>query len=124
MNKNVQLKLTVRLYTDDEERCFGPGVATLLSRVEEHHSLRQAAASMGMAYSKAWRILKKAEEGFGCKLLHSTIGGVHGGGAVLTNEAKQLLTSYESYCADLRAYGQKRFKEIFSDNEFTICEIN
>lgn len=114
MEKNLQLKLTVRLYTHDQERCFGPGVATLLSRVREHHSLRQAASSMGMAYSKAWRILKTAEEGFGCKLLHSTIGGVHGGGAVLTEEAERLLTAYESYCADLRAYGEKRFEETFA----------
>ncbi|MEG1593144.1 MAG: ModE family transcriptional regulator, partial [Oscillibacter sp.] len=62
MKENLHLKLTVRLYTDDHERCFGPGIATLLSRVREHHSLRAAAASMEMAYSKAWRILRTAEE--------------------------------------------------------------
>ena len=46
MEKEVHLKLTVRLYTDDNERCFGPGIATLLHRVQEHHSLRAAAGSM------------------------------------------------------------------------------
>ena len=40
-----------------------------------------AAASMEMAYSKAWRIIHEAEEGFGFRLLDSTIGGRHGGGA-------------------------------------------
>ncbi|MEG1658926.1 MAG: LysR family transcriptional regulator [Oscillibacter sp.] len=113
MKENLHLKLTVRLYTDDHERCFGPGIATLLSRVREHHSLRAAAASMEMAYSKAWRILRTAEEVFGCKLLHSTIGGTGGGGAVLTETAERLLTAYEAYRADVTAYSEARFDAAF-----------
>ena len=76
----LHLKLTLRLYSDDDQRCFGPGIATLLERVVVHRSLRAAAASMGMAYSKAWRIIRTAEGVFGCKLLLSTVGGSHGGG--------------------------------------------
>lgn len=113
MDKDLHLKLTVRLYTDDNQRCFGPGIATLLHRVEEHHSLRAAAASMGMAYSKAWRIIRTAEGVFGCKLLASTIGGQHGGGAVLTEQAQRLLGAYDAYCADVQSYSQSRFEAAF-----------
>ena len=113
MENDLHLKLTIRLYTDDNQRCFGPGIATLLSRVREHHSLRSAAASMEMAYSKAWRIVRTAEEVFGCKLLSSTIGGQHGGGAVLTPQAERLLAAYESYCADVEAYSLARFSDVF-----------
>ena len=113
MGKDIHLKLTVRLYSDDDHRCFGPGIATLLRRVELHHSLRAAAASMEMAYSKAWRIIRTAEAVFGCKLLSSTIGGAHGGGAVLTPEAERLLAAYEAYCADVGAYAQEKFEEAF-----------
>ena len=113
MEKELQLKLTVRLYTDDRTRCFGPGIATLLHRVEEHASLRSAAASMEMAYSKAWRIIRTAEDVFGCKLLDSTIGGQHGGGAVLTSEAERLLGVYRAYQADVEAYARGRFDEAF-----------
>ena len=84
MKENLKLKLTVRLYSDDDERCFGPGIATLLHRVDEHRSLRAAAASMGMAYSKAWRIVRTAESVFGCKMLATSTGGKNGGGASLT----------------------------------------
>ena len=77
----LHLKVTLRIYSDDDQRCFGPGIATLLQRVREHHSLRAGAASMEMAYSKAWRIIRTAETVFGCKLLSSTIGGAHGGDA-------------------------------------------
>lgn len=114
MGKELHLKLTVRLFTDDNQRCFGPGIATLLERVREHHSLRAAAASMEMAYSKAWRIIRTAEDVFGCKLLDSTIGGQHGGGAVLTPEAERLLAAYWNYQRDVERYARDRFDGAFS----------
>ena len=113
MDRELHLKLTVRLYTQDDQRCFGPGIATLLNRVREHKSLRAAASSMEMAYSKAWRIIRTAEDVFGCKLLFSTIGGQHGGGAVLTPQAEQLLKAYEDYTADVQTYSQQKFEEAF-----------
>ena len=109
----LHLKVTLRIYSDDDQRCFGPGIATLLQRVREHHSLRAGAASMEMAYSKAWRIIRTAETVFGCKLLSSTIGGAHGGGAVLTPEAERLLAAYEAYCADGGTYAQGKFADAF-----------
>ena len=75
--------------------------------------LRAAAASMEMAYSKAWRIIRTAEAVFGCKMLESTIGGKHGGGAVLTPQAEQLLEAYNAYVADVEAYCQGKFEESF-----------
>lgn len=111
MEKNITLRLTARLFA--EEKCFGPGVARLLEAVDELHSLRSAAQSMNMAYSKAWAIVHGAEQGFGCKLLHSTIGGSGGGGAELTDEARQIMAAYETYCARLNEYGQALFEELF-----------
>ena len=110
----MKLRLTPRLYQNGE-RIFGPGAAELLERVESHHSLRAAAQSMEMAYSKAWRVIHNAEAGFGCKLLHSTIGGRHGGGAELTPEARQLLADYRRFTAEVDAYAQSRFREIFGE---------
>lgn len=113
MDKELHLKLTVRLFTDDNQRCFGPGIATLLERVREHRSLRAAAASMEMAYSKAWRIIRTAEDVFGCKLLSSTIGGQHGGGAVLTPEAERLLAAYRAYEAEVKSFAEGKFESAF-----------
>lgn len=114
MDKDLHLKLTIRMYTDDNQRCFGPGIATLLQRVQQHKSLRAAAASMEMAYSKAWRIIRTAEHVFGCKLLDSTIGGNHGGGAVLTPQAERLLAAYEDYQAQVEAFAQEKFLKTFA----------
>lgn len=112
MEQKLQVKLTARLFT--EEKCFGPGVALLLTLVRECHSLRAAAAEMGMAYSKAWKIVRQSEEVFGCKLLLSTTGGRGGGGASLSPQALTLLDAYEAYCADLRTYSDQIFPDYFS----------
>ena len=112
----MELKLTPR-FLQNGQRFFGPGVAELLERVREHRSLRAAAASMEMAYSKAWRIIHEAEEGFGFRLLDSTIGGRHGGGASLTPEAEQLLADYRRLEAEIFAYSQARLQEIFPQSK-------
>ena len=110
----MELKLTPR-FLQNGQRFFGPGVAELLERVREHRSLRAAAASMEMAYSKAWTVIKNSENALGFKLLAFTTGGKHGGGAALTPEGQALLSAYDQFCAELREYGDKLFAEKFGE---------
>lgn len=112
-NARLHPVLTLRVF--GAEKCFGPGLAELLHRVEEHRSLRSAAASMGMAYSKAWTILKQAERNLDFALLLSTTGGKNGGGAVLTPEAQKLLAAYEDYCGKMNACSESLFAESFRE---------
>ena len=67
MSTNLHPVLSIRLFR--EEKCYGSGIHQLLQLVEELHSLRAAAQSMGMAYSKAWTVMKKCEEELGFPLL-------------------------------------------------------
>ena len=112
---DLRLAVTLRLLDGEGQRRFGPGVAALLEAVRENRSLRAAAGSMGMAYSKAWRIVRTAEEALDCKLLSSTIGGRHGGGAALTAEAEALLAAYRALRKEVDAYAHERFEELFRD---------
>ena len=73
MEKDLKAKIRIHLYTDD--KCFGPGICTLLEEVEKNGSLRKAAMSMNMAYSKAWKMIKLCQENLGFELLESTTGG-------------------------------------------------
>lgn len=113
MEKQLRPVLTIRIFAD--EKCFGPGIAVLLRKVQELHSLRAAAMSIGMAYSKAWTILKNAQQQLGFPLLHSTTGGKNGGGATLTPEAATLLAAYEEYCSELNAQAKTLFAEKFQN---------
>ena len=62
----VQTKIT--FVADDGEKFFGEGPYRLLRGVEKTGSLHQAAQQMEMSYSKAIKILKRAEEIIGCPL--------------------------------------------------------
>lgn len=104
--------LSCRLFTD--AKCFGPGVAQLLHAVQQLHSLRAAALSMDMAYSKAWTIIKNSEKALGFSLLDSTTGGKGGGGAALTPEGARLLRAYDTFCSRLHDAADELFQEEFS----------
>ena len=112
---DLRLTVTLRLLDGEDQLRFGPGVAALLEEVREKRSLRAAAGAMGMAYSKAWRIVRSAEEALGYKLLRSTVGGRNGGGAALTPEAEALLGAYQALREEVSAYAEERFQVHFRD---------
>ncbi len=109
MEQKFRPVLSVRIF--GEGKCFGPGVAELLRRVRENHSLRAAAIAMGMAYSKAWTVIKTAEKELGFDLLVSTTGGKHGGGASLSSKAEAILAAYEEYRAKVQVYAEEEFSQ-------------
>lgn len=82
---------------DNGIKFFGEGPCRLLRCVEKTGSLRAAAMEMEMAYSKATKLLKQAEENLGFSLTTRSTGGKDGGGSVLTPEGRQFLQQYEAY---------------------------
>ena len=90
-------KIRVMLCDDIGERFFGEGPCRLLHRIEETGSLRAAAQAMGLSYSKALRMVKRAEKELGFALTRKTIGGRGGGGSTLTDEARNFMERYEAY---------------------------
>lgn len=111
MEKTFKPVLSLRIFTEEGEKTFGPGVAELLRRVQSERSLRAAAISMAMAYSKAWTVIKASEAALGFPLLVSTTGGKHGGGATLSPKAEALLSAYDEYCSAMRAYAAQEFSQ-------------
>lgn len=81
----------------NDEKFFGEGPARLLHAIEERGSLRAASASMNMAYTKAFKLMKHAEAALGFSLITRTTGGRDGGGSALTPEGRRWLAQYEAY---------------------------
>lgn len=103
------MKLAIKLWliTDDNnEKIFGEGPEELLIKVDEYGSLRQAAASMNMSYSKAWGIISNIEKQLDLKLLEKQIGGVKGGGSTLTPTAREMLDKYFKIKNEVELYVQ------------------
>ena len=84
------IRLTVANPASESHSEFGRGVAALCQGVVDFGSLNASAKQMGMAYSKAWRIMKDTEEALGFKILDRD--GAHG--STLTDAGKQLLAAY------------------------------
>ncbi|MBN2334978.1 LysR family transcriptional regulator [Candidatus Bathyarchaeota archaeon] len=82
----------------DEGYVFGPGVYSLLRKIQEKGTLKEAAASLGMSYRFAWGLLKKAEEKLGEPLISASKGGRHGGGSTeITELGSQYVDEFERF---------------------------
>ena len=101
MSKLSKLKPIVRLSVvnpdTDSNSVFGRGIASLCIGVRDTGSLNAAAKSMGMAYSKAWRIVNEAEGQLGCKLIERD--GARG--STLTPAGERAIAVYEELQAEI-----------------------
>ena len=103
----------VTFLDEQGEKFFGEGPARLLRAVERHGSLRSAAISMEMAYTKALKLTKQAEAALGYPLITRTTGGKDGGGSTLTPEGKRWLQTYEAYRDACVKSNQALYRQFF-----------
>lgn len=92
----------------------GAGVQ-LLELVGRTGSLHRAAAVMGMAYSKAWKILRELEGQWGFAMLERRPGGTGGGGSSLTPEGWALLARYRALRWETEAAARQAFARYFGN---------
>lgn len=105
------LKPTIRLSIVNPDSqsgsVFGRGIASLCLGVREAGSLNAAAKGMGMAYSKAWRIIKETESALDLQLLDRD--GAHG--SSLTEAGNAILDAYVSLEAKLQEDAEEEFSK-------------
>ena len=72
--------------------------------------------SMGMAASKAWKILNRAEADLGVKLVERKSGGKQGGGSHLTPEGEDILNRYENFQKEVAEAVKRSFIKNFGNS--------
>jgi molybdate transport system regulatory protein len=107
------VKVIYKVWLDNNGKAFGEGPYELLKRVEQTQSLHQAANQMGMAYSKAWTILRTMEQRLGFPLLDRRVGGRSGGGSQITARAKNLMKHYEKFRKDVEKAMRRSYRRHF-----------
>ena len=105
---NIGIKLWFE--TEDREGFFGGGKLKLLTEIETRGSLSAAAEMLDMSYRKAWGDLKKAEKGFGVKLVMKSRGGRNGGSTILTENGRDLLNAYKRCEISIRGFAETFFE--------------
>ena len=108
-----RLDYVMTLRIKGEEVFFGPGVVTVMEKIEQTGSLSKAAKQMGMSYNKAWRILQRAEKNWGQPLVETNIGGASGGGTQLTAEGRKLVVTYVGFRQEAEAVVAELFQKYF-----------
>jgi molybdate transport system regulatory protein len=96
----------------------------LLEAIEEKGSITSAATAMGVPYRRAWQRLREMEERLGLPLVTTEVGGLGGGGAKLTLEAKDLIRRFHRFADGLEDEIQERFESAFSEEWVSPNEVN
>jgi len=102
----VRVKLTLCA----KDKFFGPGVCELLEGIRETGSIQAAAAQMEMSYTKAWKILKRAEEAMGTALINRVSGGKNGGSSTLTEAGKEAVRVFREIETKVTEYAGELLK--------------
>ena len=96
---------------DHDSLGFGRGIVQLLEGVEEYGSINKATNAMGMAYSKAWRIINSIEAEFGVTLIERD--GARG--SALTNDARELIAHYHEALDAAENAAQAVFRRYYTE---------
>ncbi len=92
---------------------FGSGRRRLLEAIERTGSINRAAVDVHIPYRKAWGHIAAMEKRLGLKLVEKHVGGRHGGGTVLTDEARRFLSTFEKLEKGVDAFVDRRFQQTF-----------
>lgn len=105
------MKLHVKLFLANEqnEEFLGGGVVTLLSGIQQHGSIQQAAREMELSYVKALKILNRVEQEIGQPLLIRHKGGAEHGSTTLTPYGKRFIREFAAMRSKVAQTAEKAF---------------
>lgn len=92
---------------------FGPGTVTLLRQIHRLGSVREASERTGISYSKAWSMIRTAEEESGLELVRRRPGGKFGGMAEVTDDCLELIRKYEELEKSAEQFVKAEYQRIF-----------
>ncbi|WP_316413839.1 winged helix-turn-helix domain-containing protein [Mesoterricola silvestris] len=75
---------------------MGPGKADLLEAIQETGSISAAGRKLGMSYRRAWLLVDEMNACFREAVVATRLGGVKGGGAVVTDLGLEAVRRYRA----------------------------
>lgn len=111
VSDDPQIRLRL-VFTSDE--WMGPGKAELLENISETGSIAAAGRKMGMSYKRAWQLVEIMNSMFREPLVESSRGGAKGGGAIVTDTGRTVLTEFRALEAKSRLAGSEQIDRLQS----------
>lgn len=97
------------------EPVFGRGRHMLLEGIEKYGSISQAAKAIDVSYKRAWSYINAMEERLGIPLVIRRAGGKNGGGASLTDEAREFIEKYGRLEEGIMETVNERYWRVFGE---------
>lgn len=91
MKIDIQFRLRIRR---GDLIVIGPGKVALLEAIAATGSISAAARALGMSYRRAWSLVDEMNRGLTRPVVDASSGGAKGGGAVLTDTAREIIDGY------------------------------
>lgn len=91
---------------------IGPGKKNLLDAIHATGSIKSAAKRMKMSYRHAWEMVNSINRSYPKPLIKKAVGGAKGGGTMLTEDGKKLISTYESLFKEFEKFKKKSNKQI------------
>jgi len=114
----VILRPEIRISFSGKQSFFDGESAALLQQIDRCGNVREACEKIGISYSKAWGMIRLAEEGLGGKIVERRAGGKDGGGASITERGRKLTDLYRRYEKAVRDFSEDKYREIFLESGF------
>lgn len=107
----MEIKFRIWIENNDDVLA-GNGRIKLLETIKTEGSISKAAIKMGISYKKAWKLIDSMNNASNKPLIITSTGGVGGGGASLSEEATQLISSFHSIQKSIQKLVNKKNTEI------------
>src|SRR4051794_33451116 len=89
---------------------MGPNYLRFLRAVDETGTIRQAGKVVGWSYRTCLNRIRRMEAILGGRVLETERGGMSGGGARLSPEARRLIRIFDQWQEDVAQYSQRAFR--------------
>lgn len=85
----------------------------LLQSIGQTGSITSAAELVGVPYRRAWERIREMETRLGLSLVETEVGGPGGGGAQLTDDARDLIARFLEFSGGFEPEVEGRFHQAF-----------
>ena len=97
---------------------LGEGRIALLKAIDKLGSISKAAQSMNMSYLKAWRLIESMNRAANNPVVIRSSGGKAGGGTILTNYGKKVISLYEELSAKCDTYINTELENLLNSGKY------
>jgi molybdate transport repressor ModE-like protein len=91
----------------------GPGMIRLLTAIDETGNVREACGTIGLSYSKAWKLLRRFTALLGEPAVIRQQGGTGGGKAYLSGACRAFLEKHRSFLSACQNAVQELFERYY-----------